>query len=403
MATTSRRDFIKLSALASGMLLVPNFLHGLDKQGMPLMTGSNGKRLVVIQLSGGNDGLNTVVPYLNDLYYKARPGLAIPAKKVLTLDKGLGLNPAMGKLRMLYDQGHVAVLNSVGYPDPDRSHFRSMDIWHSASASDEYLHTGWLGRYLDSMPGGAAAHTAIEVDDILSLALKGDQHMGIAVQDVQRFYQASNEAFLRKAASQHQQSHEHHQVDYLYKTLIETQQSAGYLQEKTRVYRSKQSYPKGEFANHLKTIAELIASGVESRVYYASLGGFDTHVRQAPQQARLLEELSDGIYSFVQDLKQHREFDNTMIMVFSEFGRRVAQNASAGTDHGTANNLFLIGGGLKQAGIYNDAADLQNLDQGDLMYKIDFRNIYATLLQNWLQADAAGILRGNTQILPGLI
>ncbi|GGG04086.1 DUF1501 domain-containing protein [Pontibacter amylolyticus] len=403
MATNSRREFIKMSALASGMLLVPNFLHGLDGGGLPLLASSNGKRLVVIQLSGGNDGLNTVVPYQNDLYYKARPSLAIPSREVLTLEKGLGLNPAMEKLRLLYDQGYVSVLNSVGYPDPDRSHFRSMDIWHSASASDEYLSTGWLGRYLDSLSGPSANYAAIEVDDTLSLALKGAQYTGIAVQDVKRFFQATNDQFLKQAAQLHAQDHTHHQVDYLYKTLIETQQSAGYLQEKTKVYRSKKDYPNGEFARNLKTIAELIASGVESRVYYASLTGFDTHVRQAGQQASLLRELSEGLYSFVDDLKQQQEFDNTVIMVFSEFGRRVAQNASNGTDHGTANNLFLIGGKLKQAGLYNEGPNLQDLDQGDLRYSIDFRNIYATLLHNWLGGDAAGILGGKTQLLTGLI
>ncbi|PVY39643.1 DUF1501 domain-containing protein [Pontibacter virosus] len=403
MATNSRREFIKMSALASGMLLVPNFLHGLDRGGLPLLANSNGKRLVVIQLSGGNDGLNTVVPYQNDLYYKARPTLAIPAREVLTLEKGLGLNPAMEKIRLLYDQGYVSILNSVGYPDPDRSHFRSMDIWHSASASDEYLNTGWLGRYLDSLSGSSANYAAIEVDDTLSLALKGERYTGIAVQDVKRFFQATNDHFLKQAAQLHAQDHTHHQVDYLYKTLIDTQQSAGYLQEKTKVYRSKKEYPNGEFARNLKTIAELIASGVESRVYYASLTGFDTHVRQASQQANLLQELSEGLYSFVEDLRQQQEFDNTVIMVFSEFGRRVAQNASNGTDHGTANNLFLIGGKLKQAGVYNDGPNLQDLDQGDLRYSIDFRNIYATLLHNWLDGNAAGILGGKTQLLTGLI
>lgn len=385
------------------MLLVPNFLHGLDRGGLPLLANSNGKRLVVIQLSGGNDGLNTVVPYQNDLYYKARPTLAIPAREVLTLEKGLGLNPAMEKIRLLYDQGYVSILNSVGYPDPDRSHFRSMDIWHSASASDEYLNTGWLGRYLDSLSGSSANYAAIEVDDTLSLALKGERYTGIAVQDVKRFFQATNDHFLKQAAQLHAQDHTHHQVDYLYKTLIDTQQSAGYLQEKTKVYRSKKEYPNGEFARNLKTIAELIASGVESRVYYASLTGFDTHVRQASQQANLLQELSEGLYSFVEDLRQQQEFDNTVIMVFSEFGRRVAQNASNGTDHGTANNLFLIGGKLKQAGVYNDGPNLQDLDQGDLRYSIDFRNIYATLLHNWLDGNAAGILGGKTQLLTGLI
>jgi uncharacterized protein (DUF1501 family) len=402
MTISSRRDFIKVSALASGMLLVPDFLHALDRDAMPLLPSSNGKRLVVIQLTGGNDGLNTVIPYQNDLYYKARPTLAVPAARVLPLDKGLGLNPAMEKLRLLYDEGHLTVLNSVGYPEPDRSHFRSMDIWHSASASGEYLNTGWLGRYLDSMPGDSALRAAIEVDDTLSLALKGKHNMGLAVQDVQRFYQASNNAFLKQVADHHQH-HDHHEVDYLYRTLIETQQSAAYLQEKVKVYRSGQAYPKGQFAASLKTIAELIGSGVESRVYYASLTGFDTHVRQAPQQDKLLQTLSEGVYSFVQDLKQHREFENTLIMVFSEFGRRVEQNASNGTDHGTANNMFLIGGGLKKAGIYNEAANLQDLDQGDLKYSLDFRNVYATLLQDWLQTDAGKIMGSQANVLAGLV
>lgn len=403
MANSSRRDFIKLSALASGMLLVPNFLHGLDRNGMQLMRNSNGKRLVVIQLGGGNDGLNTVVPYQNDLYYKARPTLAVPANKVLTLDQGLGFNPAMEKMRQLYDQGYVSVLNSVGYPDPDRSHFRSMDIWQSASASNEYLNTGWLGRYLDTFPDTAGAHTAIEVDDTLSLALKGEKHTGLAVQNVQRFYQASDNVFLKQAARRQHDDHAHEHVAYLYKTLIDTQQSASYLQEKAKVYLTKQDYPNGEFSRNLKTIAELISSGVESRVYYASLTGFDTHVRQAGQQANLLKELSEGVYSFVQDLRQHQEFENTIIMVFSEFGRRVAQNASNGTDHGTANNLFLISGSLKHAGIYNEAADLIDLDEGDLKYKIDFRNIYATLLQEWLKSDPGRILGSKANVLYNLI
>jgi uncharacterized protein (DUF1501 family) len=403
MSNRSRREFIKLSALASGMLMVPNFLHGLDKGGMPLLGTSNGKRLVVIQLGGGNDGLNTVVPYKNDIYYKARPSLAIAPKDVLTLDKDLGFNPVMEKLRVLYDQGCVSVINSVGYPNPDRSHFRSMDIWHSASASDEYLNSGWLGRYLDSVKGGSGSHAAIEVDDTLSLALKGEKYNGLAVQNIQRFYQASQDNFLKKVAKHHHEDHAHGQVDYLYKTLIDTQQSADYLYNKAKMHRSKQSYPAGEFAKNLKTIAELISSGVESRVYYASLNGFDTHVRQEGQQGALLKEFSEGIFSFVQDLRQQSEFENTVVMVFSEFGRRVEQNASNGTDHGTANNLFLISGNLKQAGIYNDAPDLLDLEQGDIKYQVDFRDIYATLLHNWLEVDKDKILRNTANVLSGLV
>ncbi|GAB3196169.1 uncharacterized protein (DUF1501 family) [Pontibacter aydingkolensis] len=399
----SRRDFLKLSALASGMLFVPNFLHA--SQGMGLLGNSNGRRLVVIQLSGGNDGLNTVIPFEDDLYYKARPSLAINSGKVLQLQNGLGFHPSLDKMRQLYDQGFLTVMNSVGYPNPDRSHFRSTDIWHTASASDEYLKTGWLGRYLDSCcTGSSAAHMALEIDDSLSLALKGEKYNGMAVQDVRRFYQASQDRFLKQMAkTHHHDAHEHHQVDYLYKTLINSQQSAEYLHQQVRAYRSNQEYPKGEFSKNLKTIAELITSGVESRVYYASLSGFDTHIRQEAQQARLLQELSEGLYSFVQDLRQHQAFDDTLIVVFSEFGRRVNQNASNGTDHGTANNLFLIGGKLQKAGIYNAAPNLADLDAGDLKHQIDFRNIYATLLQNWMQADAGAVLGGSFKALDKLV
>ncbi|MDX5438051.1 MAG: DUF1501 domain-containing protein, partial [Pontibacter sp.] len=304
------------------------------------------------------------------------------------------------KLRLLYDQGKLSILNNVGYPNPDRSHFRSMDIWHTASASNEYLSTGWLGRYMDSSNAGMAA---IEVDDTLSLAQKGDKYKGVAVQNVQRFYQASQDAFLKSVAHTHQEEHEHHSVNYLYKTLVDTQQSADYLYEKVKKYRSKQEYPNSEFARNLKTIAELITSGVEARVYYASLSGFDTHVQQLNQQARLLEELSEGVYSFVQDLQQQNMFDETLIMVFSEFGRRVQQNASNGTDHGTANNVYLIGNRLRTPGIFNEGPNLQNLDEGDLKYTIDFRTIYAALLQQWLQTNSSAILNAHIKPLKGLV
>lgn len=382
------------------MLLVPNFLHGLDRQGLELLSKSSGKRLVVIQLSGGNDGLNTLIPYQNDLYFRARPTLAIPAHKVLPLDKGLGFNPAMEKFRQLYEQGKLTILNNVGYPDPDRSHFRSMDIWHTGSASNEYLSTGWLGRYMDVCQSNKAA---IEVDDMLSLALKGEKYKGIAVENIQRFYQATQDPFLKSVTHSHQEAHEHHSVSYLYKTLAETQQSAAYLHEKVKKYRSKQEYPNGAFARNLKTIAELITSDVEARVYYASLSGFDTHVQQANQQARLLEELSEGVYSFVQDLQQQHMFDDTLIMVFSEFGRRVQQNASNGTDHGTANNVYLIGNKLRTPGIFNESPNLLDLDAGDLKYSIDFRTIYASLLQQWLQTDSSAILDTNIKPLIGLV
>ena len=405
MATT-RRDFLRTSALASTLLLVPKFLHALDRgpglAGLRDATGA--RRLIVVQLSGGNDGLNTVIPYRNDLYYKARPTLGIKeVDGILALDKDLGLHPALQGLKGLYDQGQLAVLNSVGYPNPDRSHFRSMDIWQTGTGSDRVASTGWLGRYLDSnCPDCQRPYNALEVDDTLSLALKGSLRKGLALKNPDKFHQITQNRFLAKVSQETTPQH-HDQVDYLYKTLAETASSADYLYDKSKIYKSTVTYPNSEFGKNLKTTAELINSGVESRVYYLALSGFDTHVRQHEQQQRLFTDLGDGLAALADDLRQHDQWNNTLVLVFSEFGRRVGQNASNGTDHGTANNVFIAGGALQKKGILNDAPDLVNLDQGDLRYQVDFRSIYATILKDWLGADDTAILGNGFERMSGLV
>lgn len=401
---TSRRDFLKTSALASTLLFVPRFLHRLDAQALPALQDAGGRRLVVVQLGGGNDGLNTIVPFRNDLYYKARPTLALREQNgLLLLDKDLALNPNMTALKGLYDQGKLTVLNAVGYPNPDRSHFRSMDIWQTGSAADEYLTTGWLGRYLDAACSGCTTgHAGIEVDDTLSLAMKGSRKKGLALKNPQKLRDVTRNRVLR-AASRESAASGLQELDYLYKTLAETASSADYLYEKSKVYQSKQPYPNTDFAKSLKTTAELINSGLDTRVYYASLSGFDTHVRQQEQQGKLLKDLSDGLGAFVQDLQQAGNLDSTLILVFSEFGRRVGQNASNGTDHGTANNVLLLGGKLRQPGVANAAPDLSDLDNGDLRHQVDFRSIYASILHDWLGADNQQILSRDVAPLTGLV
>jgi uncharacterized protein (DUF1501 family) len=401
---SSRRDFLKTSVLASSLLFVPRFLHALDRQGLAALRDAGGRRLVVVQLGGGNDGLNTVIPYCNDLYYQARPTLGIRAQSgILTLDQDLGFNPAMGRLKGLYDQGQVAVFNSVGYPNPDRSHFRSMDIWQSGSASDQYLNTGWLGRYLDSScPGCPAPYNGLEVDDTLSLAMKGAARKGLALKNPEKFHQITQNRFLAQV-SMETGGAGGAELDYLYKTLAETASSADYLYQKAKVYKSAVAYPNTEFGKNLKTTAELINSGVESRVFYVSLTGFDTHVRQQEQQGKLLGDLSEGLGALAEDLQKSGEFENTLVLVFSEFGRRVGQNASNGTDHGTANNVLLLGGGLRQKGILNAAPDLLDLDQGDLRHQLDFRSLYATVLRDWLGADDQAILGQQFERIGGLV
>ncbi|GAB5555197.1 MAG: DUF1501 domain-containing protein [Saprospiraceae bacterium] len=384
-----RRDFLQTSAFVSASMLAPAFLRGFSNK--QSLRSRSGKILIVVQLSGGNDGLNTVIPYQNDLYYQNRPRLGIPQNEVLRLNDDLGLNPVMGALRSLYEEGHVSIVNSVGYPNPDRSHFRSMDIWHTASSSDEYLTSGWLGRYLDHACGNCQQpYHALEVDDSLSLALKGQTRNGFAMSDPKKLQRATQNKFL-KAVAQHEHEEEEH-IAYLYKTMIDSQSSADYLYQKSKVFQAKANYPQTAFGKDLKQIAELITADTPTQVYYVSLTGFDTHANQKNQQERLLKQYADGMQALVQDLKQNGLFKDTLIMTFSEFGRRVKQNASNGTDHGTANNLYLIGENLGKPGFFNAAPDLSQLDNGDLIYQVDFRNIYATILDRWLESPVPEVL-----------
>ncbi len=385
-----RKEFIQVGSLATASLMLPKFLKAFEGRSMvPL----GNKVVVILQLSGGNDGLNTVIPVRNDLYYKARPKLGIAKTKALSLTDEVGLHPALTGFKELFDDGSLAIMNSVGYPNPDRSHFRSMDIWHTASQSNEYWTNGWVGRYLDAQCKGCDKPTqAIEIDDVLSLALKGENIKGIAVKDPRRLYGTANEKFFRDIMKNHKDEAGEQPVDYLYKTMAETLSSADYIFQQSKLHPSNADYPKTDLGNSLKTIASLIYSEINTKVYYVSLGSFDTHINQDAQQQRLFTEMNDAVKVFVKDLKQQNRFEDVMLFTFSEFGRRVEQNASGGTDHGTANNMFLVSGGLKQKGILNPLPDLSDLNEGDLKYKVDFKNVYATVLKKWLQADDKSIL-----------
>ena len=384
-----RRNFIQIGSLATGSAFIPGFLKAFER---PAMVPKGNKVTVVIQLSGGNDGLNTVIPYRNDLYYKGRPALGIKKEAALSLTDEAGLNPALTHLKSLYDDGSLGILNSVGYPNPDRSHFRSMDIWQTGSRADQVLQTGWLGRYLDAQCQGCDKPTqALEVDDVLSLALKGEQAKGLAFRNPRNLYGSSQEAFFKEIASVHHEG-EHPQADYLYKTMAETISSADYIFKQSKLRPATGTYPFTQLAQGLKTVASLIFSDIDTKVYYISLGSFDTHVLQANQQKRLFDELNGALSAFTADLKSNNRFEDVMIFTFSEFGRRVAQNASGGTDHGTANNMFLISGGLQQKGILNALPNLADLQDGDLKHQVDFKQVYATILNKWLGADAEAIL-----------
>ncbi len=387
-----RRQFIQTGSLAAATLLMPKFLKAFEKNGSAIVPPGN-KVIVVLQMSGGNDGLNTVIPVGNDIYHRSRPGLGIAKDKALILTDKAALNPALTAFKNLYDDGGLAILNNVGYPAPDRSHFRSMDIWQTGSASNEIITTGWLGRYLDEQCVQCNRPTqALEIDDILSLALKGANEKGIAFKDPRRLYNTSHENYFKQLAAQHHAAEHEKPVDYLYKTMAETLSSADYIFEQSNLNPTKAIYPQTELGNNLKTIASLILSDINTKVYYVSIGSFDTHVFQQNTQQRLFIQMNDAVSAFTTDLKNNNRFDDVLLFTFSEFGRRVAQNASGGTDHGTANSMFLISGGLQQKGLINELPDLADLDDGDLKYKIDFKQVYATVLNKWLQADDKAIL-----------
>jgi len=383
-----RRDFLQVGALATASLMLPKFLKALEK---PMMVPQGNKVVVVIQFSGGNDGLNTVIPVQDDIYYRSRPQLGIAKTNALLLTDDVGLNPALINFKDLFDDGSLGILNNVGYPNPDRSHFRSMDIWQSGSSSSDYVSTGWIGRYLDAQCNGCNKPTqAMEIDDILSLALKGENSKGLAFKDPRRLYSSSNEKYFKDINADH--IHGEATADYLYKTMSETLSSADYIFQQSKLHPTSETYPSTELGKDLKTVASLIYSQINTKVYYVSLGSFDTHVNQDNQQKKLFTELNDAIKAFTSDLKKNNRFDDVLLFTFSEFGRRVTQNASGGTDHGTANNMFLISGGLKEKGIINPMPDLSDLQDGDLKYTIDFKNVYATILNKWLGVDDQTIL-----------
>ena len=385
-----RKEFLQIGSLATASFMVPKFLKAFEK-GTLVPPGN--KVLVVLQLSGGNDGLNTVIPVRNDLYYSARPRLGIQRASALSLTDEVGIHPALTSFKELYDDGGLGILNGVGYPNPDRSHFRSMDIWQSGSNSEDYIYTGWLGRYLDAQCSGCDKPTqALEIDDTLSLALKGEHVKGLAMKDPRRLFGTANEKFFKDVLSDHKDQPGEQPVDYLYKTMAETVSSADYIYKQSRLHPTSATYPNSGLAQSLKTIASLIFSDINTKVYYVSLGSFDTHINQAAQQQRLFTEMNEAISAFVKDLKNNNRFQDVLLMSFSEFGRRVAQNASGGTDHGTANNMFLVSGALKQKGVINGMPDLTQLNDGDLKHTIDFKQVYATVLNKWLNTDDHKIL-----------
>lgn len=436
----TRREFISNGLiLASAALTLPSFLQrsalAMPAPALGSLAGvPEDHVLVVLQLSGGNDGLNTLVPFGSDAYHKARPGIGIKAAEALKLDStaaaadGIGLHPSMGGMKSLYDGGMLAIVQGVGYPNPDRSHFKSMDIWHTADTSA--TGDGWIGRYLDSeccgygkgesgTPENAASTTpeisgqpGIAIGRTAPLAMQGRRFKPVSFENTDLFrwigddihqalrdpYQELNRRGDAAAASQGDTN-----SNFLLKTALDAQVSSEAIR-KAVAGRPLVEFPRTELGRQMAMVSNMIRAGLKTRVYYVSLGGFDTHAGQGGangRQAQLLTQVAETLKAFYDDLTQQGNDGRVLTMTFSEFGRRVGQNASNGTDHGTAAPMFLAGP-MVRAGLHGQYPSLTDLDEGDLKYTVDFRSVYASILEGWMGVESKPVLDGTYRPLPVL-
>jgi uncharacterized protein (DUF1501 family) len=403
--TNSRRDFLKIvGSTTGGMLVLPKFLSAMPTT--PLNQGFTAGRniLVCIQLNGGNDGLNTFIPYDTPQYFDLRKSIAIEKDKVLKAAKGgMGWHPAMKGFAEIQQSGHMSVIQNVGYPNPNRSHFRSMEVWQTGSDSNEYLSKGWLGRYLDATCAGDDPLGALNIDSIDNLALRGSGNHALTMSDPQRF-----ERQLKVLKEDHDDPiNENPNLDFVRKLMIGSFDGSGQIKaalEKSKTTSSRDGglntpYPKYGLAQNLSWMSRMIKGGLATPVYYTGLGSFDTHAGQMGKHQGLLRELSESVKAFYDDMLAAGLLGNVTIMIFSEFGRRVKDNGS-GTDHGAAAPVFIIGGN-NSGKIVGDNPNLTDLVNGDLKHQFDFRSVYAAILKEKLGVEPtkAGIMQ---EILRGV-
>jgi uncharacterized protein (DUF1501 family) len=427
----TRRQFLRTTVLGSALSwTVPTFLAdtfaAMQSQAADsatqIATGKDATILVVLQMAGGNDGLNTVIPYANDFYHNARPKIGQTADKILKLNGEIGFHGAMTGFKNLYDSGNLAVVQGVGYPNPNRSHFRSTEIWQTASDSDKLEKYGWLGRYFDNACAGADPAVGVVVGRQLPESFFAKAPTGICFDNPQNYrflspehpkpgqtdlteaaYEKLNESDMASsdansgasigslAAGMPMQGGK--AVDFIERTAMDAQISSEEVRNIAARVQNQTTYPVSAFANSLKLVAKLIGGGLPTRIYYVSQGGYDTHTNQIATQQRLLGDLGDSLKAFVDDMKAQDNMQRVLVMTFSEFGRRLNENANGGTDHGAAAPMFIVGNKVK-AGLLGRYPSLapQDLFQGDIKYNVDFRQVYAGVLENWLKTKSAPIL-----------
>jgi uncharacterized protein (DUF1501 family) len=403
---TSRRQFIQQSVGAfAGFLAIDSIFARAARAAAAVSAPAAvaGRSLVVVNLQGGNDGLNTVVPFGDPDYYRVRPTINIAPSDVLRFDQSLGLNPKLAGIKALYDEQRVAILQGVHYPNPNLSHFRSTEIWQTA-APDTVVDTGWAGRYLDAagLPNGNL-FKGLAIGPILPKMLVSNRTDVPTVENFRsggfrgsRQEQASADQILNGASSGY--SFQSPYLQLVQEVEHDANASSAELPHLVAGYKPAVDYPQTPFAQGLNLAAAVIASGVGTKVIYVSLGSFDTHANQRGMQDRLLDQFGSGMKAFYDDLAAHKLDAQVLTMTFSEFGRRVEENANRGTDHGTAAPMFIIGGGVK-GGIYGDHPSLSDLDFGNLKWHTDFRSVYATVLERWLGVQSSAVLGGSFSTL----
>ncbi len=400
-AMKNRRQFLQASSLALGVgTLAPQYLV----QAAEHASGADDRVLVVVQLSGGNDGLNTIVPYADDVYRKRRPSLAIPATEVIKSNELTGFHPVLRGFADLLERQQLAVVQGVGYANPNRSHFESMDIWHTCQLKKEQRTVGWLGRYLDqtSIDNSSDVPAIHFGGEQQPLALQARNVRVPSVKSLDEFkLQSSNDKF-RETVSQLAATQRNASSELL--GFVQTSTSSALLAS-DRVaaaqsnYKAAVEYPQTDLASKLRIVAQLISAGLSTRIYYVTLDGFDTHSQQSDAHAALLRQWSDAVAAFTRDVAEHGQGSRVLTLSFSEFGRRVEENASKGTDHGAAAPLILTGEGVR-AGFTGDQPSLTDLDDGDLKFHTDFRRVYATLLDGWLGCKSETVIGAKYESLP---
>ena len=425
----TRRHFLRTSILGAALTwTVPIFVDRtfslLNAEAADsttqIATAKDHPILVVLQLAGGNDGLNALIPFEDDAYYRARPTINIPKDRVLSLDGYVGFNPRMAPLKNLFDQGKLALIQGVGYPNPNRSHFRSTEIWQTASDADKFVKTGWIGRFFDNCCSGEDPTVGVTVGSQLPQAFTAERATGIAftpggqlgfgkeadlseqlvfneLNGITQDHDPVSGASIGSIAGPNESSLT--TIEYLQRTALDAQIGTDRIGAILKQVKPEAIYPKTPLGNELSVIARLISGGLPTRVYYTSQGGYDTHSAQDRSHSNLLGQLAKALEAFSKDLTSKGIFDRVLVMTFSEFGRRVAENASKGTDHGTAAPMFICGGGVKP-GLYGKHPSLDRLDQGDLIHTVDFRAVYATIINRWMKAPAAKVLGQDFTALP---